>query len=201
MILLRGPYNSIIFEHPSDSFKEAIKAAIKSNISFRDLKLTKCDVQNVDFGYQEMKFSAFDFASIINCNFTDSVLYGSYGINGVFLDSCFKRANLYDCNFSESSVVKCNFERVNLEGSTFTNAKLKNCSFYGAYAPFLCFNRAILDNISFKNADLKGVSFFNAKLKNIDFTGANLEHADFRYTGFTREMLKNCKINEYTRFY
>ena len=101
--------------------------------------------------------SNLSFASFIQVNFNKSIMMNSILAFGMFSESTFIRANLYESNF----------QGANFEKSDFTSANLTRANFTGS----------TLIETNFKNANLMEANFLSANLTNASFEGANLNGA------------------------
>ena len=101
--------------------------------------------------------SNLSFSSFIQVNFNKSIMMNSILAFGMFSESTFIRANLYESNF----------QGANFEKSDFTSANLTRANFTGT----------TLIEANFKNANLMEANFTSANLTNASFEGANLNGA------------------------
>ena len=101
--------------------------------------------------------SNLSFASFIQVNFNKSIMMNSILAFGMFSESTFIRANLYESNF----------QGANFEKSDFTSANLTRANFTGS----------TLIETNFKNSNLMEANFLSANLTNASFEGANLNGA------------------------
>ena len=101
--------------------------------------------------------SNLSFAGFIQVNFDKSIMMNSILAYGIFSESSFVRANLYETNL----------QGANLEKSNFTSANLTRAKFFGAS----------LIEANFTNANLYEADFTSANILNAVFEGANLNNA------------------------
>ena len=101
--------------------------------------------------------SNLSFAGFIQVNFDKSIMMNSILAYGIFSESSFIRANLYESNL----------QGANLEKSNFTSANLTRAKFFGAS----------LIETNFTNANLLEADFSSANILNAVFEGANLNGA------------------------
>ena len=110
------------------------------------------DAQDLQGSY--LPNSNLSFASFIQVNFDKSIMMNSILAYGIFSESTFIRANLY-----ESILIGANFEKTN-----FTGANLTRVDFMGS----------TLIEANFQNSNLMGANFTNSNMINATFEGANL---------------------------
>ena len=101
--------------------------------------------------------SNLSFSSFIQVNFNKSIMMNSILAFGMFSESTFVRANLYESNF----------QGANLEKSNFIGANLTRVNFTGA----------TLIETDFTNSNLVEADFTSANIMGAKFDGANLNNA------------------------
>jgi len=94
------------------------------------------------------------FASFIQVNFDKSIMMNSVLAFGMFPESTFIRANLYESNL----------QGANFEKADFTSSNLTRVNFTGA----------TLIEVNFKNSNLMEANFTSSNMINASFEGANL---------------------------
>tara|TARA_B100001121_G_C18617559_1_gene587645 strand:+ start:650 stop:1159 length:510 start_codon:yes stop_codon:yes gene_type:complete len=98
--------------------------------------------------------SNLSFTSFIKVNFDKSIMMNSILAFGMFPESSFIRANLYESNL----------QGANLEQSDFTSSNLTKANFKGA----------TLIGANFKNANLMEADLTSANISDANFEGSNL---------------------------
>ena len=101
--------------------------------------------------------SNLSFARFIQVNFDKSIMMNSILAFGIFSESSFIRANLYESNL----------QGANFEKSNFTSANLTRVNFVGA----------TLIETNFQNSNLIEADFTSSNILNANFEGSNLNNA------------------------
>ena len=101
--------------------------------------------------------SNLSFTSFIKVNFDKSIMMNSVLAYGMFSESTFFRANLYESNLQGANFEKVDFTSSNLTRVNFTGSTLIEANF---------------NNANLFESDLRGANILNA-----NFDGANLNNA------------------------
>ncbi len=143
------------------------------------------DDESIDFSKSDMRYVQANFASFLNCNFTNVVAQWGW----------MKNSNFSVCDFN-----KANFSAVHFDEAIFNDCQMKNTIFTAAYFIDAHVDDSDLTYAIFRRARMEGVSMNKTNVTNADFDGANLEGADLRgVIGLTKEQLVNCKTDINTK--
>lgn len=153
---------------PEENMGNAIKIAIKQNISLSHAKLDGAIIKNenfrdLDFRNSNLRGAVFYETTFNNCDFFGTKLSGA--------------------SFNDSQLFFCDFYLSDMEGVKFTNSILKRSIINRSRIDKSSFDRTIIEDVTFHNSNLREADFENTYFddsENIDFKNADLVGAKFR---------------------
>jgi uncharacterized protein YjbI with pentapeptide repeats len=145
-----------------------------ADFSFAEVRAPQ--MNNLVFGFSNLRFADFDNGLMIGCTF-----------DGTYLEHArFRNARINGTRFSTltfpslpGSTAAPMVRGAELSGTDFSGARLNTVVFDGSRGFGTNFDGAVLHKVDFKGTDLSGSTFRNAIFGVVDFTGASLKSVDF----------------------
>ena len=171
-IKIKDAYNAaVIFECEADSLNEAVKKAVRENISLKYADLSGLNLSG---------------SNLSNADLSGSNLSGSNLSN----------ADLSGSNLSDAHLSYSNLSGSNLSGSNLSDTDLSHADLSGSNLSYTDLSSPNLSDANLSGADLSYADLSRADLSGVNLSGVNLSDANFSRADLSSSTLSYADLSE-----
>lgn len=188
--------NEIVFDYPSDSLYDCLKAANNQNKYLGVLKARESNLDGCDLS--ECRIDGdFKHSSFIKSKFTNSIIYGDYK-HSQFQWAKFDYANI-NGKFEYCNFMNCSFKRSNITYAQFDSAEMRWCDFRRSNLRYSNFFGSHLTGSDFREANLIDVNFSNAIMYQVKLAGAIISNDQNKLINILKDVRTPKEFNDFVK--
>lgn len=167
-------------DHMKGSYREEIISYLKSNDVIRDLMAPGIHFENLDLREKHFINCYFHHTQWDNCQFDNSRFQMVFFDDSVLSGTSMEKVDMINCIFTESVLFESSWRGSDLVSVNWNRIKCQKCDFSESDLYYSRFIAASLKDVKFIDCNLKRVDFCLSRLKRVTMKYSNVEEAYFQ---------------------